>query len=313
MEFSEIEDNIVMETITGSYLYGTSIETSDKDYCGIFIAPIDYYFGLKNVKEIDLSITSKNEMGKNTTDAIDRKFYEIKNFIKLASDCNPNIMEMLFVNDEQMISQSCYWQDIMHVKQSFIHKGLFHRFLGYAYSQKKKMIVKLDNHKSFEYVKDILEKADPTDTLHHVKDKLMKYFNGEFLVVGDIKIPLGVLNKKALSIINKRFSNMSHRKELIRKYGYDLKFASHLIRLTLEGIELLETGNLIFPLKERGLILDIKTGKYQLNEILEMFDSLEEDIKQANDKSSLPKKPDFQKLNNMIIGLLDFYFTMEAE
>jgi len=308
MQFSEIENNIILEYPVGSHLYGTNTKDSDQDFSGIFIAPIDYYFGMKDVKEIDFSIASKHENGKNDKNAIDRKFYELKRFIKLAADNNPAIIEQLFVPLEILINSTFRGLAILNHKEIFLHKGLYQRFLGYAYSQKKKMIVKLDNHDKYEHVKKVLEEANPTDTLHHVKNILGKYFDKEHMAVGDIKIPLGVLNKKALSIINKRFSNMSHRKELIRKHGFDTKFGSHLIRLTLEGIELLETGNLVFPLKENKLIIDIKNGKYDLKVLLELFDELENRIKKAKDNSELPKKPDFDRINNLSIDLISSFF-----
>jgi len=309
MQFSEIEKNILLEYPVGSHLYGTNTENSDHDYSGIFIAPIDYYFGLKDVREVDFSISSKHENGKNDKEAIDRKFYEIKRFMKLATDCNPAIIEQLFVPKSLLIHSSIKGKELLDNRKIFLHKGLYHRFLGYAYSQKKKMIVKLDNHDKYKHVKSVLENANPTDTLHHVKNILGKYFDKEHMAVGDIKIPLGVLNKKALSIINKRFANMSHRKELIRKHGYDTKFGSHLIRLILEGIELLQTGDLIFPLKEKDLILDIKNGKYKLNELLHIFYSLEHDIEISKEKSDLPKKPNFEYINNFCIDILSPFFT----
>jgi len=307
MKFEDIQNNILLEYLVGSHLYGTNTPESDLDYSGVFVAPLDYYFGLKEVKEIDLSFKSKDENGKNNADAIDRRFYDIKRFVKLASDCNPTIIEQLFVDEKQLKINSPMGIKLLEHRHDFLHKGLYHRFLGYAYSQKKKMIVKLGNHKEFEFIKGILEKADPTDTLLHLKSDISKYFDKEHLRVGDIKIPLGVLNKKALSIVNKRFSNMSHRKELIRKHGYDLKFASHLIRLTLEGIELLETCDLIFPLKDKDLLLSIKKGDYNLNEILGMFDDLEENIKIALEKTDLPKYSDFKKLNNLTMEIIGHY------
>ena len=71
----------------------------------------------------------------------------------------------------------------------------------------------------------------------------------------------------------------------------DLKFASNLIQLAMEGIEILETGKIEFPLKYRGDILDIKNGKYSAEEIIEWSDSLLFDAEEALGKTDLPKKP----------------------
>ncbi len=41
-----VEQNKILEIKTGSFLYGTNTENSDEDFCGVFIPPINYYFGL---------------------------------------------------------------------------------------------------------------------------------------------------------------------------------------------------------------------------------------------------------------------------
>jgi len=295
----------LLEYPIGSFLYGTNTENSDKDYAGVFVAEIDYYFGLKNIKEADMSIKSKDAYNKNTSEAIDKKFYELKRFINLAKDNNPTIIEQLFIPRDKLIYHNTNGLKLLEHKKDFLHKGLYYRFLGYAYSQKKKMIIKLDNYKDYEYVRDVIQNADPRDTLFHIRDKIKKFiFKDEHIKVGDIKIPMGILNKKALDILNKRFKNLSNRTILIKKYGYDTKFASHLIRLVLEGIELLKTKNLIFPLQQANYIKDIKKGKYGLDDVLNDFDKLEKQIKNVCENSDLPKYPDFNKLNKLSIDLI---------
>lgn len=313
MKDVNLDNGIMAEYIIGSHLYGTNIENSDMDYCGIFIPTIEYYFGLENVKEVNRSILAKHENGKNTKDAIDRKFYELTNFVRMAIDNNPNIVEQLFVNDFVFIDDRI--KPLFDSRHMFIHQGLYHRFLGYAYSQKKKMIVKLDNMDKIIDVKNILANGDPTDTVLHLKDKLKNHLTDDlkFLVVGDIKLDTNQLVKKALKSINNRFSQLSNRVELVLKHGFDVKFASHLIRLVTEGIELLNSGNIMFPLAQRDLIIAIKNGKYKLNEILDMLDGLENDIKIAKNQTDLPKHPDRNKINKMLIKILtEFHFGKET-
>ncbi|HWL26789.1 MAG TPA: nucleotidyltransferase domain-containing protein, partial [Ureibacillus sp.] len=40
-----LEERTIILSPTGSYAYGTNTETSDKDFKGICIPPIDYYLG----------------------------------------------------------------------------------------------------------------------------------------------------------------------------------------------------------------------------------------------------------------------------
>lgn len=97
------EKNKILEIRSGSHLYGLNTENSDEDYIGIFLAPIEYHLGLQKVEQVDLSIKDKLKSGRNSKDAIDKTFYELKRFVKLAIDNNSNILEVLFVDEKNII------------------------------------------------------------------------------------------------------------------------------------------------------------------------------------------------------------------
>jgi hypothetical protein len=69
------------------------------------------------------------------------------------------------------------------------------------------------------------------------------------------------------------------------------KFASNLIQLLMEGIELMNTGRIQMPLVYRLPILDIKNGKYSVEEIMEWADVLVEEARAAYEISKLPAEP----------------------
>lgn len=83
------------------------------------------------------------------------------------------------------------------------------------------------------------------------------------------------------------------RPELVNAYGYDTKYAGHIIRLGAQGIEILTTGRLTLPMpeKERTLCFDVRRGKYKLHEVSQMIVEAEEGIQKAYDKSTLPLWP----------------------
>ena len=74
----------ILKIRTGSHLYGTNTPESDEDFSGIFIDSEDYYFGIKKREndELDFSVESKDERGKNTSEAEDYKLYEIKKLVE---------------------------------------------------------------------------------------------------------------------------------------------------------------------------------------------------------------------------------------
>lgn len=83
------------------------------------------------------------------------------------------------------------------------------------------------------------------------------------------------------------------RPELVDKYGYDTKYAGHIIRLGAQGIEILTTGRMTLPMKaeDRQLVLQVRTGKYTLAEVSKLIIAAEEGIEKAYAESPLPLWP----------------------
>jgi hypothetical protein len=52
-----------------------------------------------------------------------------------------------------------------------------------------------------------------------------------------------------------------HRPELVEAHGYDTKFAMHTIRILIECEELLSTGYVTLPCKEKDLLIAIRKGE----------------------------------------------------
>ncbi len=112
----------------GSHAYGTNLPTSDEDFRGVFIPSKDYYTGLLKVEQEISNIDGKDVV-----------IYELRKYIQLAADCNPNILEVLF----------CELNDVIHItlegcrlrtdRNMFLSKKARHTFSGYAMSQLKRI------------------------------------------------------------------------------------------------------------------------------------------------------------------------------
>lgn len=93
------------------------------------------------------------------------------------------------------------------------------------------------------------------------------------------------------------------RKQLIEKYGFDLKNASHLIRILELGIEFMKTGEFTVKRPNANYLLEIKDGKYTLEQIKEKADKLFRQMEYEKDRTKLPKHPDFNLINDFLIKL----------
>jgi len=303
----------ILEMKVGSHLYGTSTPDSDVDFSGVFVAPREFYLGLDKVEEVDLSIVSKKENGRNNKDAVDRKLYELRKFMSLAMMNNPNIIEQLFVEREQLVYSDLLGTKLLLHRHIFPYKGCYDKFIGYAISQKKKMIIKRDNMFDILQGIEFFEKVDDKQHTYVVELsweflKLNKRIRdtGQHYNIGDMSIQKNDTVKQALRKLVDRSSRFSSRfEDFISKTGYDTKFASHLIRLLIEGRDLLTHGKLVFPLKDRELILDIKSGKYSIEEVLEMAQDFEDSMRGAKEKSELPSKPNKKKIEKLLIEIIE--------
>lgn len=84
------------------------------------------------------------------------------------------------------------------------------------------------------------------------------------------------------------------RPELVERYGYDTKYAGHIVRLGLQGEEILSTGRMTLPLpaEQRELVVKIRTGHFTLAEVSQLIIDAENRIASAIAKSHLPEQPD---------------------
>lgn len=84
------------------------------------------------------------------------------------------------------------------------------------------------------------------------------------------------------------------RPELVERYGYDTKYAGHIVRLGLQGEEILLTGRMTLPMPEeqRQLVLSVRTGGYTLAAVSQLIHDVERRIEAAKEKSTLQDAPD---------------------
>ena len=98
------------------------------------------------------------------------------------------------------------------------------------------------------------------------------------------------------------------RRQLVEKFGYDTKNASHLIRLLTMGIEFLENKKLLVDRTniDKKLLLDIKHGEYKLTEIKEMADELFKKGKKifVDKKSEIPSECDMDGIEGLMVNQL---------
>lgn len=309
MDFKKIaEENRILEIRVGSHLFGTDTEDSDLDLFGLFMPSNELLYGFQRCEEVDLGTVDKDDTGRNTKDAIDRKLHDYRKFVKLAMQNNPNILHVLFVNEPNVVfkDEGGFAERLLGKAHLFPHKGAFNRFVKYADSQKHKMVIKPQNYAALQSGLSELEAWDNNKVIADVVGSGSESFvdsgKGKHVRCGDLSFERGVFVKKAKRMIRERLSKASNRAEMFVRHGFDLKFSSNLIHLLMEGIELMETGWIQYPLAYRQDILDVKNGKYSLEEIMGWSDDLIARARDAYGRTKLPEHPPAKEIEDFVIG-----------
>lgn len=91
-----------------------------------------------------------------------------------------------------------------------------------------------------------------------------------------------------------RSKTHTNRPELIEQFGFDTKFAYHMIRLGLQGVELLTTGRITLPMPEadRRWLTELRNGEHTKDEALDRAEQLLAELNMLEKTADLPEKPD---------------------
>lgn len=307
--------NTIFKARVGRPLYGLATPDSDEDFCGVFMPHSSQLLGLQPINEVSQNTKDSGSDRRNTADDVDDKQYSLQKFLHLALQNNPNIIELLFVNPENTLVCSPLFQELIDNRDKIISAKVFHTFSGYAHAQKHKLVTKRERFSSLrEALVDLFptkyseaELQDPkrkfTDTEAQQLNWVLKCYKGKD---GNPQpfhegMPVKVIHE----LLTHEYEEYGWRvkTKTFETLGYDVKFAYHLLRLMLEGSQLLSCGGLEFPFTGTPyeVLRDIRSGKFSFDEIMAMYDRLENVIIFDRERSSLPHEPDRTWANKWLV------------
>lgn len=145
---------IAYETIMGSMAYGVSSDSSDMDVYGFCVPPKDDVFPhlrgeipgfgrqLQRFEQFQQHHVEDNDALAGKGREYDLTIFSLVKFFQLAMENNPNIVDSLFTPRECVVHCNSIGERVREKRQIFLHKGAWHKFKGYAYSQVHKMEIK---------------------------------------------------------------------------------------------------------------------------------------------------------------------------
>lgn len=118
---------------------------------------------------------------------------------------------------------------------------------------------------------------------------------------------LGFIRQQKERLLGERGQLRVNRPELVAKYGYDTKYAGHILRLAHQGVEYMTTGALTLPMPEdaRQEVLAVRRGEWSMQQALTRAGELERELADLRTTSPLPGEPDKDAVERWMI---DTYF-----
>lgn len=306
-----VKDRTILRVTHGSHAYGLNIATSDIDIKGVCIEPIKYHFGyLHHFDQYEQSARVHEH---------DLVIYSLKKFFKLASDCNPNIIEILFVDQSDVLFCDAFGQRLRDNAGLFLSKKARFTFAGYAHSQLKR----IKTHRNW-----LLQppKGLPTRTEFGLIEGsgVSKSELGAFEALdGDnIKMSTEVMQlfgrERAFRSAKMQWDQYQQwkrdrnpdRADLERLYGYDVKHGMHLIRLMRMCREILRDGQVIVKRPDRGDLLAVRSGEWSYEKMIEHAEEIDAECEQLYITSlALPKAPNHNTLDALLVDMTSEYVS----
>lgn len=252
-----IVQNLICMQVAGSHAYGLATEDSDVDFRGIALPGLDYFFN--PFKKFEQWEAPKPH---------DIVVYGFSKFFELASQGNPNILEMLFLDCEAYVARPPKYYDLLGEliknRHHFVSRAAAARYLGYAQQQRHRM------------------------ELHH------RWLTS----------PPTADAPNYPAYQEWRKGRNAKRAALEEAYGFDTKHATHLIRLLLTGVELMSTGEFTVNSPFEPLLRSIRDGKLSFEEVIHTAEAIEDALKLARDTGPLPPKVDQKHLGEFAHNLI---------
>lgn len=304
--------NILFLTLSGSHAYGTNVEGSDIDIRGVAGSP-----------EI-LGFNRFEQAIDNRTDTV---IYAVNKFVSLLAQGNPNIIELLGNDPELYVNMTPEGQMLLDNKELFLTRRVAYSYGGFANDQLRRLQMGLlRNGTSPEPLKNKFEKRS-LDRLvaGQGKDDVFKISISEevdsegkhpLLISGSLNnYPVNSLKSllRGLTTTIDQYEQPQHPKAQ-KDAAHINKHAMHLVRLYYTAFDILEQGRIVTCRdKEREELLAIRNGKYMCEdgsyapEFFEFVDALEKRFQDDVRKTPLPAKPDFGKIEGLLVEINKSY------
>ncbi|MGF7011987.1 putative nucleotidyltransferase [Lachnospiraceae bacterium PF1-22] len=314
-ENPHLDSNVILLTLAGSHAYGTNVEGSDLDIRGCATNSVD-------------EILLGNDFSQVCDNATDTTIYSFNKLVKLLSNANPNIIEMLGTKEEHRLYVSPIGQELINHSHLFLSKLAVNSFGGYATQQLRRLSNKTVREESQSKQEQHILNSIQT-MLYSFKEKYSDFEDGGIMLYRDEAVNMEMETEIFMDInlthyplrdykniwsemknVVKDYSKIGKRNKNAATHDKLGKHMMHLIRLHFMCLDILERQEIItYREKEHSLLMDIRNEKFldregqPIKEFYDMVDDLEDRIEKAAKTTSLPDKPNYEKIREFQMGV----------
>lgn len=307
----------IVKVLYGSHLFGCAVPSSDHDYKLVHLESLkDLLF--KDTHAVNTKTGEGNEK-------VESEDYSLRFYLQMLAKGQVIAMDMFFAPDSHLtFGNKEVWEGIKALKPYIITQNLG-PFSGYSKAQAQRYGSKGKKLLTVQHAIHLLSSMKPKTPLE--QEDCFNFLVRELSGLEGVSTGIERVNKgvdifgeiRHLKICGKSFGAttafdlwIGPLKELEATYGerarlattgLDYKALYHCVRICREAVELLNTGELIFPRPEAALLLQVRTGALPDDQIREIVDENLLLLDDAMKTSSLPKKPDWDKINEFIFDV----------
>jgi len=314
------EEMLIYRILHGSRLYGTNTATSDQDFKEVYI-PSGRSILLQRIKEARAGGPAKEANEKNQAGDVDTNSFAITKLFSMITKGDIIGCEMIFTPPQNVLFKDPRYDLILENKNIFLSRKV-DGYVGYCRQQANKYGIRGSRVAAVRGAMEMF--ASMMDTGHkklsevwfetsiyarsteHCEIELIR--NGatdddmpHFVCCGK-KQPITNPIKAAYDCYKKVFDEYGHRALAAEQNnGIDWKAVSHACRVGEQAVELLMDHTITFPRPNAERLLSIKRGEVVYQEVADYLDSLLIKVEACSKISTLPEKPDHDKIDQLIL------------
>ncbi|MCU0433271.1 MAG: nucleotidyltransferase domain-containing protein [Bacteroidia bacterium] len=343
-----IRPHLLFECISGSQAYGTQISTSDIDLKGVYVLPPQAFYSLEFAEQVNSADNNcmYYELRK-FTELLAKNNPNMLELLATPEDCvrfrHPLLTAykpVLFLS--KLAKDSFAGYAMTQIRKA---RGLNKKILNPVPEQRKSILdfcyilsgqgtITLQ---SFLSARGYTQNECGLSALPHAREMYALYHDTECSFKGIVNseasldvalssIPEGLEPVAYLSFNKDGYSKYCKDYKSYRQWeenrnearyentighgkNYDAKNMMHTFRLLDMAIEIGRSGQIVVRRPNRDFLLDIRAGKFEYNELLDMAEQKLVEVEQVFQTSSLPDEPDLGKVNELLIGVRTQYYS----